>query len=1794
MAPRTELDMLTTNLAGENISLADGGLSFSVTDISIPTSMGINVDITRSYNRLGGDNVTTAASFSDWHMSLPKIEYTAINGDLRWTPNYDSATACSNLLSPGPIQAALGNVVDQHGYWNGANIDIPNVGGGKLLEGSNGGDYQTADDIKVNCAIDSLSNEYFMVYTPNGFTYKLSTRKIEKGRDLFIDFKSAGRVHVIYLVSEITDRFGNALTFDYHDGGILNTVSLTTPTTSTEEIISTTLTDGLITKIKANDKEWNYQYSGTRLNKVIRPDNKYWQYDFPAFFNYSADIKNTKLEDDPSTTLALRSCSFETLPSGVQTFNVTHPYGAEVTFNVDLQVHGRTEMPLNEMSFHDYKYMYNINGCYGTFALKNKILKVDESTTYTWDYNYTNNGIHWNIDDLRENLSSYYYNPNSGAYGNEKTAKCAASSECVQVPTDFGFEPYDLRVLTITEPDGSSIKHYISKRWDFTDNKVIATEIYEKDSTTPIKTEIKTFSQSSSKGSSGIIDPITSVNVATISFKINEDKVVNEVDGTEYIRETLARNMYEAETLSVEYNSTDTTKKRYHKTDYYHDTSNWILNQPTKKYISDSNTFTTSSTPYSETTYYASTHAFSSLPYQQKVMGSLIKTNTAYHDDGQLEKVVYAGIDNYELYDDYYRGKAQKVTLPCPQLNTCGTQNSSSTNTIIAKLDVNFDGTVLSISDFKGNVTNYDYNGVGLLTLINPEDTAWFDTNITYTTMTSGGSPSASIKAGYLKQQLSKGSYQQTTYLDTLLRPVLTEVQDTSLSNTTTYSATEYDYKNAVTFASIPSSSPTSSQGTSYEYDGLGRVKTQLRLSDNASTTYEYLSGNKVNVTDPYNYKTTTQYFSYGSYEQSKPLKIDSPDGGVTNLSYDVYGLVQTIEQGGITESRYYYSDKTLEKTSRPDTGDVVFTYTDQRRINTITEGTNLTITNHYNQQGKLSSVDYQDASLNKSIVYDESGAIESLTAGAVSKAYDYNSLGGVSSETLMVDGQSYNISYEFDKYGTQSSITYPTGRKVLTDKNALGQDLSIGDFAKSAEYYSNGTLKSFEYGNGLTYLAELNDEQMIDEITVSNTVDLSYEYDLRDNLFSLTNNIDADYNLTSIDYDALNRLESVTGEWGVSSFIYDTLGNIEQKNVSGNSTIYNYNANNRLTSVSGGVNKTFGYDSKGNVTAASDSIYTYNSASQMTNVTKNGAQLSSYLYDGDGKRVKTVNTNGTKYSLYASNGKLLFDKNISSDRTSEYFYLNTMLIAKTDGLSAPTFDTTPISPDGNFTVSWGEIIGATTYSLEREIAEGSWVQETDGVIRQWSGTGFTNGYVNFRVIACNAEECSRYRNYSVQVLFPPNTPTTITTPTSDDIDGNYTISWPEVDTASSYTLAEQVNSDALTYSTVSSTSKSYSNKPNGTYLYSVRACNISGCSDWLNGEAFNVLHPPEAPATISVPSNNYTTSASISWSSSSTATSYVAEYQLNSGSWSSSSTTTGTSKTFTPLTNGTFQFRVKACNSSGCSAYKTSSSTLNTLPPSSVSSPATTVNGGATISWGSVSTATKYTIQQKSGSTWTTLSSTVTGTSYSKSGLGNQVYQYRVAACNSSGCSAYTTSGTTTNINASTSISYANTSSTNASKDHDGTFKVSWASVPNATSYVLEQKTGSSWSQIYSGTSTSKTVTGIADGTYTYRVKACRSGLCTSYKQSSSVWVIRPNLTLSFSDIILVSPGSINLTWVATGGDYCSSSSIGSNYPPTYYNRSIPITNTTTVTVTCYFGGLSISKYQIVRVKYGSGPGLD
>ena len=105
---------------------------------------------------------------------------------------------------------------------------------------------------------------------------------------------------------------------------------------------------------------------------------------------------------------------------------------------------------------------------------------------------------------------------------------------------------------------------------------------------------------------------------------------------------------------------------------------------------------------------------------------------------------------------------------------------------------------------------------------------------------------------------------------------------------------------------------------------------------------------------------------------------------------------------------------------------------------------------------------------------------------------------------------------------------------------------------------------------------------------------------------------------------------------------------------------------------------------------------------------------------------------------------------------------------------------------------------------------------------------------------------------------------------------------------------------------------------------------------------------------------------------------------------------------------------------------------------------------------------------------------------------------------------------------------------------DLDGVFTVSWpASSTSGVTYKLERAdNGGAFTQVYSGTALTFAVSGLADGSYAFRVKATRTGYVDSGYQSGTclVTVTTVGAPASIDGVPLTSTtGSFTVSWPAS-----------------------------------------------------------
>ena len=295
--------------------------------------------------------------------------------------------------------------------------------------------------------------------------------------------------------------------------------------------------------------------------------------------------------------------------------------------------------------------------------------------------------------------------------------------------------------------------------------------------------------------------------------------------------------------------------------------------------------------------------------------------------------------------------------------------------------------------------------------------------------------------------------------------------------------------------------------------------------------------------------------------------------------------------------------------------------------------------------------------------------------------------------------------------------------------------------------------------------------------------------------------------------------------------------------------------------------------------------------------------------------------------------------------------------------------------------------------------------------------------------------------------------------------------------------------------------------------------CTGAGGSD-SDTASVTVYEPPEVDAWFNRSSITLGNSVTLNWSST--------DASRCSGSPSIGSTSTSGTKSYTPSSTGSFWVRV-TCTGAGGSDSDSARVTVYAPPAPTLTAPPTDPDGSYTVRWTSVSGATSYKLEEKSGSGSFREVYTGSGTSKSFSGKTPAIYTYRVRACVGE-CSVWLSTDTT-------KVPPGVPTLTVPATDADGDYAASWTSVVGATAYELEEKPpGGSFDNIYDEDGTSHDVTDNSPGIYMYRARACAdAGNCGDWSSTGTTKVPPgvPTLTVPSTD----KDGSYSAMWTSPSG---------------------------------------------------------
>lgn len=617
-----------------------------------------------------------------------------------------------------------------------------------------------------------------------------------------------------------------------------------------------------------------------------------------------------------------------------------------------------------------------------------------------------------------------------------------------------------------------------------------------------------------------------------------------------------------------------------------------------------------------------------------------VETSYTYDGDGNLATKTDARIKT-TTYEDYHRGIARTEKQP---------------EGVTINRTVYDTGTVESVTNGEGDTTSFGYDDLNRLSSIDYPING--DVVIVRTENT---------------KTLDRGDFEQHVVLDGFGREKSIGNADTNSNPGISVTVTKrYDALGRKIFESYPNSP----DGTTYTYDALDRLDEVIH-TDGSSVKYNYMAGNRVQITDERNIVTVKQYRSYGDPGEKTLVRIESPEDVITKIARNRLGLVSSIWQGNSAPQgsvRYFRYDSRffVKEEDNPETGT---TYYGRDEVGNMTSkrvgSSGPTITYQYDDLDRLDFIDYPSPTPDVDYIYDKNSNVKEVTNSTSRRILSYDENENLTKEDILIDGNLYPVKYDYDFHDNLGAITYPTGRVAVYEPDALGRPTMVEPFISSVTYHPSGQPNVIHYNNGQIGTVNLNDRRWIQSIksqlgTVF-PVDLVYAYDYAGNVDYVNNMQDASYS-RDMEYDGLNRLNYVDGVWGRESYTYTETGDIKTIIDGINNKTFSY-ANNRLANVTDQVGSySYGYDDYGNITENSTYNFYYDDAQNLTLATpKSGG--SSFLFDYDGNNMRVVrDKDGRKtHYVYTAAGQLLGAYYGEITQSEEYFYLGNEKVASAE-----------------------------------------------------------------------------------------------------------------------------------------------------------------------------------------------------------------------------------------------------------------------------------------------------------------------------------------------------------------------------------------------------------------------------------------------------------------------------------------------------------------------------------------------
>ncbi len=495
---------------------------------------------------------------------------------------------------------------------------------------------------------------------------------------------------------------------------------------------------------------------------------------------------------------------------------------------------------------------------------------------------------------------------------------------------------------------------------------------------------------------------------------------------------------------------------------------------------------------------------------------------------------------------------------------------------------------------------------------------------------------------------------------------------------------TGYDIEGRKTYESLPFTG--TSLGTHTAYDALGRVVSRTN-ADRSAMTLTYGAGGTVAIRDENGRTTTQTWNAFGDPDDHRLATVLDANGQTWTYSYNALGKLTHVSgppgpNGDSVDRSWQYDSGSplLRSETQPESGTTTYGYDPAGNVKTKTDanGTAFTFTYDGNNRlttivagGRPTTITYEPGSDNR----------QTATAPFVDSSFVYDPAGRLEHRRDIVDGRRFAADFAYDGNDNLTDITYTSGRHVHQDfdaENRLGHvvDATTGaEYATNVGYHASGAIATYHSGNGIVHTMTYDPNRYWLRSINAGDLHLSYDnYDLVGNVGTIG---DSRSGMTqTFAYDALDRLATATGPYGVQSFAYD--GHGDRLNAGGST--YQYQSGTmRLVGQNGSA---FGYDGNGNLRTGPNATYNYTPDNLLETASLSGGVLATYAYDADQWRTKKVVGSDVSYFSRGAGGELLTDwanPGGASPSIKDYVYAGGRLLAEAERAAA--IGSTPPDP---------------------------------------------------------------------------------------------------------------------------------------------------------------------------------------------------------------------------------------------------------------------------------------------------------------------------------------------------------------------------------------------------------------------------------------------------------------------------------------------------------------------------------